>query len=106
MQPNNEKDGKSPILNNPYEEPQLYYDTDADGNLDYSRIVKGRRPYTSNIDIIPSRQGQQTLFGGSDFENSDPNARFINDIRAQVRQWRENNYPGVTRITRELLFYY
>lgn len=106
MQPNNEKDGKSPILNNPYEEPQLYYDTDADGNLDYSRIVKGRRPYTSNIDIMPSRQGQQSLFGGSDFENGDPNAKFINDIRVQVRQWRENNYLGVTRITRELLFYW
>ena len=100
------KDNKSPILNNPYEEPQLYYDTDADGNLDYSRIVQGRRPYTSSIDIMPNRQGQQSLFAGSDFENSDPNAKFINDIREQVRKWRETNYPGVTRITRELLCYW
>jgi type III restriction enzyme len=106
MQQNSEKDSKSPILNNPYEEPRLYYDTDADGNLDYSRIVQGRRPYTSNIDIMPSRQGQQSLFGGSDYENNDPNAKFINDIRIQVRQWRESNYPGVTRITHELLCYW
>ena len=103
MPSSNDKDGKSPILNNPYEEPQLYYDTDSDGNLDYSRIVKGRRPYTSGIDIMPSRQGQQSLFAGSDFESTDPNATFINDIRRQVKQWREQNYPGVTRITRELL---
>ena len=106
MQPKSDKDEKSPILNNPYEEPRLHYDTDADGNLDYSRIVQGRRPYTSNIDIMPNRQGQQSLFAGSDFENNDPNAVFINDIRKQVSRWRANNYPGVTRITKELLCYW
>ncbi len=31
---------KSPILNNPYEEPRLYYDTDMDGNLDYSHVIE------------------------------------------------------------------
>ena len=35
---------KSPILNNPYEEPRLYYDADMDGNLDYSHVTsKGEK---------------------------------------------------------------
>ena len=84
----------------------MHYDTDADGNLDYSRIVEGRRPFTTSIDIMPRRQMQQTIFAGSDFENTDPDAVFINEIRAQVGKWRNNNYAGVTRITRELLCYW
>ena len=97
---------KSPILNNPYEEPRLYYDTDMDGNLDYSRVIDGRRPFTASIDIVPKRHEQKRIFSGSDFENADANAAFINEIRTQVKRWRENNYSGVTRITRELLNYW
>lgn len=97
---------KSPILNNPYEEPRLYYDTDMDGNLDYSHVIDGRRPFTTSIDIVPKHQDQMRMFGGSDFENADPNAAFINEIRSQVKKWRENNYNGVTRVTRELLNYW
>lgn len=97
---------KSPILNNPYEEPRLYYDTDMDGNLDYSHVIDGRRPFTTSIDIVPKHHEQMQMFGGSDFENTDPNATFINDIREQVKKWRENNYMGVTRVTRELLNYW
>ncbi|MCR4809103.1 MAG: hypothetical protein K5896_04500 [Prevotella sp.] len=97
---------KSPILNNPYEEPRLYYDTDMDGNLDYSHVIDGRRPFTTSIDIVPKHHEQMQMFGGSDFENTDPNAAFINEIREQVKKWRENNYAGVTRVTRELLNYW
>ena len=52
---------KSPILNNPYEEPRLYYDTDMDGNLDYSHIIEGRRPFTTSIDIVPKRHQMPML---------------------------------------------
>ena len=97
---------KSPILNNPYEEPRLYYDTDMDGNLDYSHVIDGRRPFTTSIDIVPKPHEQMQMFSGSDFDNADPNATFINEIRKQVKKWRENNYNGVTRITRELLNYW
>ena len=97
---------KSPILNNPYEEPRLYYDTDMDGNLDYSHIKDGRRPFTTSIDIVPKHHDQMQMFGGSDFEDADPNAAFINEIRSQVKKWRENNYNGVTRVTRDLLNYW
>lgn len=71
-----------------------------------SRLDDGRRPYTASIDIVPKHHEQKQMFGGSDFEDSDANATFINEIRTQVKRWRENNYSGVTRITRELLNYW
>lgn len=97
---------KNPILNNPYEEPAWHYDTDLDGNLDYGRVLPGRRPYTSQIGIQPKSQADEALFHGSDFESDDPNAAFINRLRDEVKQWREKNYPHTTRVTRELLFFW
>ena len=29
----------NPVLNNPYLEPKFHYDTDVDGNVDYSTII-------------------------------------------------------------------
>ena len=94
---------KSPILNNPYEEPLYHYDTDMEGNLDYERVLDGRRPYTTLIGIQPKQAGSDTLFHGSDFESDDPNADFINRLRSEVKQWREGGYSHTTRVTRELL---
>ena len=42
-------DSISPILNNPYEEPKWHYDVTLDGNLDYSKILEGRRPYSAHL---------------------------------------------------------
>ena len=94
---------ENPILNNPYLEPSLYYDTDISGNLDYSHICQGRRPYTTAINLTPNATSQRTMFAGSDFEETDENAVFINTIRAEVKVWREKGYPNTTRITKELL---
>ena len=44
----------SPILNNPYEEPVLHYDADPNGNLDYNKILEGRRPYSAYIGVAPN----------------------------------------------------
>ncbi len=98
----------SPILNNPYEEPKWHYDVTLDGNLDYSKIVVGRRPYTANLTVTPDlyRLSQNTLFSGEDVQVEDQNAGFINGIRDAVKDWREHNYPKVTRVTRELLTYW
>ena len=96
----------NPILNNPYEEPRFYYDTDASGNLDYTRICNGRRPYTSQINITPHTAQERSMFSGSDFEESDPNVRFINAIREEVKKWREADYPNTTRVTKELLHFW
>ena len=44
----------SPILNNPYDEPKLHYDVTLEGNLDYSKILEGRRPYSANLTVMPN----------------------------------------------------
>lgn len=95
-------DNLSPILNNPYEEPKLHYDADMNGNLDYSKILEGRRPYSAHIGVAPNR-AERALFGYEDVEIDDPNAPFINLIREEVKKWRNAGYPRATRITKELL---
>lgn len=97
-------DTKTPILNNPYEEPLFHYDTDLSGNLDYNKVLPGRRPYDPNIGITPSANPQGEIFGGADLYNSDEdNAKFINGLRDEVKRWRQQGYPHTTRVTRELL---
>lgn len=92
----------SPILNNPYEEPKFHYDADLNGNLDYNKILEGRRPYCSHIGIAPDHP-DHTLFTADDLETEDPNAPFINRIRDEVKKWRDTGYPKATRVTRGLL---
>ena len=96
---------KSPILNNPYEEPTRHYDADLDGNLDYTKILQGRRSYAANIGITP-KTVRSTVFDNEDLESDDPNASFINTIREEVKKWREKGYPRTTRVTRELLTFW
>ena len=96
---------KSPILNNPYDEPRWHYAADLDGNLDYNNVLDGRRPYSASIGIAPNRPNNG-LFTYEDVPDADPNADFINSIRAEVKTWREKGYPHVTRVTRLLLNYW
>ena len=96
---------KSPILNNPYDEPRWHYAADLDGNLDYNNVLDGRRPYSASIGIAPNRTNNG-LFTYEDVPDADPNADFINSIRAEVKTWREKGYPHVTRVTRQLLNYW
>lgn len=96
-------DNISPILNNPYEEPKWHYDVTFDGNLDYSRILAGRRPYAANLTVVPNTTPNKALFSAEDISLDDENANFINGIRQIVKEWREQGYPKVTRTTRDLL---
>lgn len=96
----------SPILNNPYEEPQWHYDATIEGNLDYSKILEGRRPYSPNLTVMPSASSASSLFSNEDIQLEDPNGAFINGIRTEVKSWREQSYPKVTRATRDLLTFW
>ena len=93
----------NPILNNPYEEPKYYYDSDMNGNIDYETVLNGRRPYGYDVNIVPKKRREQTMFSIEDFSSSDPNADFINTIREEVKAWRDAGYPKASRITKELL---
>jgi len=93
----------NPILNSPYEEPTLHYATDKDGSLNYQDIRKGRRIFTHDIHVIPTRQGPQgQMFEINDFEE-EYSTHVINLCRKEVGKWREDKYPGTTRVTKELL---
>ena len=94
---------ENPVLNNPYEEPKYYYDTDMNGNIDYETVLGGRRPFGYDVNIVPNKRGGQTIFSQEDFISVDPNAEFINGIRREVKAWREAGYPKASRITKELL---
>ncbi|MDO4951041.1 MAG: hypothetical protein Q4E49_03155, partial [Bacteroidales bacterium] len=61
----------NPVLNNPYEEPKYYYDTDMNGNIDYKTVKDGRRPYGYDVNIVPNRKGEQTIFAQDDFVSTD-----------------------------------
>ena len=94
--------GDNPVLNNPYEEPMYYYDSDMNGNIDYTKVISGRRPFGYDVNIVPKR-AEQTMFAQSEFGSQDSNAEFINTIRNEVKSWREGGYQKASRITRELL---
>ncbi|MCX8081723.1 MAG: DEAD/DEAH box helicase family protein [Bacteroidia bacterium] len=94
---------ENPILNSPYEEPLLHYATDADGSLNYKNIIQGRRIFTPDIQVVPTRQDPQS----SIFEVNDLTAEYsdhlINLCRKEVGKWRTEKYPNTTRVTKELL---
>ncbi len=98
----------NPILNSPYEAPQLHYATDVDGNLNYQDVRPGRRIFTPDIRTVPIRQKSQLQA----FEVNDLAASYgdelVNMIRKEVGKWRESKYtsPSPTRVTKELLLYW
>lgn len=93
----------NPVLNNPYEEPRCYYDTDLNGNIDYETIIDGRRPFGYDVNIVPNKRSGRAIISQEDFISGDSDAEFINTIRKEVKAWREAGYPKASRITKELL---
>jgi type III restriction enzyme len=84
------------IINSPFDEPTQYWHYDpykVSGEL-FERIP-GRRPSGYTVATPNSR----------DFD--DPgitiSLTLVNTIRERVKQWREDNYPGITGITKRLL---
>lgn len=95
---------RDPILNDPYQEPEFHYRTDADGKLDYDSIVKGRRVFSPDIPTVPERaKGQRSVFEVADFTSG---KELINLLRKEVGEWRKAKYPNVTRVTKDLLAYW
>jgi type III restriction enzyme len=93
----------NPILNSPYLEPKLHYDTDSEGSLDYTRIRQGRRIFKADIAVIPTKQtGQKEVFAWNE-DVEQYNTHLINLCRKELGLWRAEKYPNTTRITKELL---
>lgn len=97
---------ENPILNSPYEEPLLHYATDAEGALNYEDIRKGRRIFTPDIHVLPSKQSsQQQAFELNDL-TTEYSSHLINLCRTEVGKWRAEKYPHTTRVTKELLLFW
>jgi type III restriction enzyme len=96
----------NPILNSPYTEPLLHYNTDSEGNLDYTDKCKGRRIFKPDAAVIPTRQtGQREIFEWND-DTADYDKHLINLLRKEIGIWRNANYQNTTRITKELLTFW
>lgn len=96
----------NPILNNPYLEPKLHYATDAEGSLNYQDIRDGRRIFTTDIQVIPQRQGAQPSIFSVNDDQEHYGTHIINLTRKEVGKWRAEGYPNTTRVTKELLEYW
>jgi type III restriction enzyme len=98
---------ENPILNSPYAEPQLHYNTDSEGNLDYTTICTGRRVFKSDLAVMPIRQkGQKDLIEWNESVEPEHTRHIINLCRKEVGLWRRAKYPHTTRITKELLTFW
>lgn len=74
------------IINSPYEKPVRHWDTKTFEEKD------GRRP-------------AGYLFVSKEYEDSTEfyELKLVNKIRERLDDWRENNYPGITSVTKRLL---
>jgi type III restriction enzyme len=96
----------NPILNSPYVEPLLHYNTDSEGSLDYTDIRKGRRIFKADSAVIPTRQtGQKEVFEWNE-DAEEYITHIINLCRKEVGQWRAASYSNTTRVTKELLTFW
>lgn len=85
---------ETPILNGPYDEPKEHWWILEGQSADRRQ---GRRP--ASYWYRP--QGRSEQEGGILIE-----LRQVNIIRERIKNWREQNYPGVTRTTLDLLKYW
>ena len=90
---------EQPILCSPYEEPDWHwvYDTQT------GEAVKNRGRRAAGYWFKTERTGseqQQMQFIQEEERDDLP---IVNALRADVKRWRDTNYPNVTPVTRELL---
>lgn len=86
----------TPILNNPFEEPTRYWNY----REKQPYVENGRRPAGYYFKARKRRPDEQmTLFTDEQFVE----LAHIQHVRGRVNEWRQNGYPGVTEVTRQLL---
>jgi len=98
----------NPILNSPYFEPTRHYNSDDRGVSD--EILEYRRPSNFYIPVPrakdSTKQLELSLAEGAYGSELQQENVFINKIREKISVWRKAGYPGVTKTTRDLLFYW
>jgi type III restriction enzyme len=77
----------------PYEEPKEHWNYNP--NTQGFDRVTGRR----SAGYVVAGQGGNQYNGLGDWRP----IPLVNEIRTRVKAWRENNYPGITGVTRKLI---
>lgn len=96
---------ENPIINSPYEEPSHHWHIEAGKP---PRKQAGRRP-ASYFLRVPERAARgrraadQAEMFEEDVKGSEYTLDLANRLRQAVQEWRERNYQGATRVTRELI---
>ncbi|MDR1459981.1 MAG: hypothetical protein LBI60_07180, partial [Bacteroidales bacterium] len=81
------------IINSPYEEPKEHWKY----NLNTQTFT--REPGRRSAGYIQATPGANQYNDPGIFKE----IPLVNEIRQRVKTWRENNYPGITGITRKLI---
>ena len=95
----------NPIINSPYEEPKKNWHIE-EGQP--PRVKPGRRP-ASYFLRVPERagRGRRAAGQGEMFEEDIKGNEYLLDLanllRQRVQEWRDRDYQGATKVTRELL---
>lgn len=86
----------NPILNSPFEEPTRYWAYEEGQPV----LKEGRRP--AGYYLKARTRGPQTALLEEEFVPLE----LVNALRGRVKAWREQSYPSVTPITRQLLHHW
>jgi type III restriction enzyme len=87
----------NPVINTAFAEPTRHFLITRN---QAPQLLDGRRP----AQYIMARRARKG--GGAEVLHESVELELVNRIRERVQAWREAGYPGVTRVTRELLEYW
>ena len=98
----------NPIINSPYKEPNRHFKADERGISD--EIIEERRPSSFYIPVPRTRkrdrQLELNLADGAFSDEMQKENEFINKVRAKIKTWRDAGYSGITKTSRDLLYYW
>lgn len=99
-----------PVLNTPYDAPTRHFELDRNGPTGV--VIESRRPSEFFVPIPKPKKGRgkqseaATLdFGSLTDERLEKNDK-IDQLRDALQDWRRQQYPGVTAISRKLLLHW
>ncbi|MCC7117655.1 MAG: DEAD/DEAH box helicase family protein [Anaerolineales bacterium] len=100
---------RNPIINSPYKEPMRHFKADERGISD--EVMESRRPSARYVSAMPrtrkrDRQLSMNLAEGAFSAEMQEDNEFVNKVRFVIGEWRKRNYPGITKTSRDLLFYW
>ncbi|OGX37505.1 MAG: hypothetical protein A3D87_08815 [Omnitrophica WOR_2 bacterium RIFCSPHIGHO2_02_FULL_50_17] len=98
----------SSILNSPYKEPERHFKSDERGLT--KEILEFRRPSSFYIPVPRAKslkkRAEQNVAEGAFGSELQQDNEFINKIRGRINEWGMLDYPGLTKTSRDLLFYW